>query len=429
MKHKVLILGTLGEFTELVQKAKKRGYEVVVCDGYPDGIARKYADKDYTIPVTDIDSIAQMCREEKIDGIITSFSDLLLECMVKIAAKTGLPCYLKSEQLPWYRDKSACREVLDKLGLPTPGFRKVPVDLLKQGSEEEIQKSVSGLQYPLISKPLDKYGSRGIFIIHDQGEIVTKALQTAEYTNCQEILIEEYNDGFEFNMMTWVMDGEVNVISIADREKTSVAKGEIPISTRNVYPSRLMSEVEKSATELLQAYVEKTGQKEGALSMQFFWKPGEGIQVCEIAARFFGYEHELTDMVYGFNMEEFLLASLYDQEKLDRILAEHDIHKPQCCGAVIYFQGRLLTIADQSAAVRLGQKKEVQKPWIFYEEGETVIEHGPNPYLALYYVKTENRQEMDRLTQEFYRDMHILDSYGKEVAYQNQIPDYTPAEK
>ena len=127
MKHKVLILGTLGEFTELVQKAKKRGYEVVVCDGYPDGIARKYADKDYTIPVTDIDSIAQMCREEKIDGIITSFSDLLLECMVKIAAKAGLPCYLKPEQLPWYRDKSACREVLDKLGLPTPGFRKVPV--------------------------------------------------------------------------------------------------------------------------------------------------------------------------------------------------------------------------------------------------------------------------------------------------------------
>ena len=89
----------------------------------------------------------------------------------------------------------------------------------------------------------------------------------------------------------------------------------------------------------------------------------------------------------------------------------------------------MTTIADQSAAVRLGQKKEVQKPWIFYEEGETVIEHGPNPYLALYYVKTENRQEMDRLTQEFYRDMHILDSYGKEVAYQNQIPDYTPAEK
>ena len=44
MRHKVLILGSLGEFTELVQMAGKKGYETVVCDGYPDGPARKYAD-------------------------------------------------------------------------------------------------------------------------------------------------------------------------------------------------------------------------------------------------------------------------------------------------------------------------------------------------------------------------------------------------
>lgn len=67
--------------------------------------------------------------------------------------------------------------------------------------------------------------------------------------------------------------------------------------------------------------------------------------------------------------------------------------------------------------------------FIFYQEGEKVIEHGPNPYLALYYVKTENRKEMDLLTEEFYEEMHILDPNGQEVAYHNQIPDYAPAEK
>ena len=400
-----------------------------MCDGYADGIARTYADKAYTIPVTDVDAIALMCREEGVDGIITSFSDLLLECMVKIADKAGLPCYLKPEQLSWYRDKSACRDVLDKLGLPAPGFRKISVELLKQGSEEEIQQSIANLQYPLISKPLDKYGSRGIFIIKDQEQLAGSVRKTAEFTDLDEILIEEYNDGFEFNMMTWVSDGAVRVISIADREKTQFAEGELPESTRNVYPSCLIDKVEEPAVSLLQSYIEYTGQKEGPLSMQFFWKPGEGIQVCEIAARFFGYEHELTDMVYGFNMEELLLASLYDPDKLEKMLAEHDVHKPQCCGAVIYFQGRLLTIEDQSAAVRLGEKEQVEKPWIFYQEGEKVIEHGPNPYLALYYVKTENRKEMDLLTEEFYEEMHILDPNGQEVAYHNQIPDYAPAEK
>ena len=34
-------------------------------------------------------------------------------------------------------------------------------------------------------------------------------------------------------------------------EKTSVAKGEIPISTRNVYPSRLMAKVERPATDMI----------------------------------------------------------------------------------------------------------------------------------------------------------------------------------
>ena len=224
MKHRLLILGTLGEFVQLVKKSKERGHYTIVCDGYPDGPARQYADASYVIPVTDIDAVAELCQKEKVDGIITSFSDLLMECMVKIAEKAGLPCYLKPEQLSWYRDKSACRDVLDKLGLPAPGFRKISVELLKQGSEEEIQQSIANLQYPLISKPLDKYGSRGIFIIKDQEQLAGSVRKTAEFTDLDEILIEEYNDGFEFNMMTWVSDGAVRVISIADREKTQFAE-------------------------------------------------------------------------------------------------------------------------------------------------------------------------------------------------------------
>lgn len=37
MKHRLLILGTLGEFVQLVCKAREKGYYTIVCDGYPDG--------------------------------------------------------------------------------------------------------------------------------------------------------------------------------------------------------------------------------------------------------------------------------------------------------------------------------------------------------------------------------------------------------
>lgn len=281
------------------------------------------------------------------------------------------------------------------------------------------------LEYPLISKPLDKYGSRGIFIIHNPGELPEKAKETAAFTDLDEILIEEYNDGFEFNMMTWVQNGQVQVISIADREKTTVEEGMLPISTRNVYPSRLLDEVYDSARNLLQAYIGETGQKEGALSMQFFWKPGKGIQVCEIAARFFGYEHELTDMVYGFNIEELLLAYVYEKDRIGAMFARHDLYKPVRHGAVLYFQGRLLEIADQSAAAALGEEACVEKAWIFYQEGEKVIAYGPNPYLALYYVSAKTREELDEITEHFFMSMKILSPDGREVAYQNRIPEYS----
>ena len=216
MNHRLLILGTLGEFVQLVQKAKQKGYYTIVCDGYPNGEARAYADASYVLPVTDTDAIAELCKKEKIDGIITSFSDLLMECMVKIAAKADLPCYLKPEQLPWYRDKSVCRQTLSELGLPTPGYVKIPVSL--SGEPDKIKQLVQNLSYPLISKPMDKYGSRGIYIIYDERELAAQVTRTAEFTDLEEVLVEEYNDGFEFNMMTWVNDGKVNVISIADRQ-------------------------------------------------------------------------------------------------------------------------------------------------------------------------------------------------------------------
>lgn len=425
MTHRLLVLGTLGEFVQLVQKAKARGIYTIVCDGYPDGPARQYADEDFVIPVTDIDAVASLCKEKSVDGIITSFSDLLLECMVKIADKADLPCYLKPEQLPWYRDKAETKKVLKELGLPTPGFRRIPVKYFTDSANDYLLREyLQGLSFPLVTKPLDKYGSRGIYVVHDMEELKNAASQTAEFTDLDEILVEEYNTGYEFNMMTWVLDGEVQIISIADREKTEIGAGEIPISTRNVYPSCLYSQVAQPAKDLLQQFLSKTGQTDGALSMQFFWRPNQGIQVCEIAARFFGYEHELTDISFGFNIEDLLLNYLYDKVSLKEMLRAHHPDSPIRHGAVLYFQGKLMKIADLSAAKKLAEHPAVVKPWIFYKETEHIIAHGPNPYVALYYVASKNREELDQITEQFFHDMTITDTEGNEVLYQNRIPVY-----
>mgnify|MGYP007107838139 CR=1 FL=1 len=144
---------------------------------------------------------------------------------------------------------------------------------------------------------------------------------------------------------------------------------------------------------------------------------------------FFGYEHELTDMVYGFQTEELLLDYLYEKDRIKKMFDRHDIYHPVKYGAVLYFQGRQLQIADQTAACELAKEKCVVKPWIFYKEGERVIEYGPNPYLALYYIETENRRQLEMETEKFFSEMSIRDPEGREVAYRNKIPEYEKEKK
>ena len=109
--HRLVILGSMDEFVELVKVAQGRGIYVIVCDGYEGGPAKKLANKSYTIDVRDTDAIAKMCKDEQADGIIASFSDLLAECLVSIADKAGLPCYSTPEKFANIREKTRMKQM------------------------------------------------------------------------------------------------------------------------------------------------------------------------------------------------------------------------------------------------------------------------------------------------------------------------------
>ncbi len=416
--HRLCILGSLDEFTALVKLAKARGFWTLVCDGYPDGPAKKEADLAFDIDVRNIDEIAVLCQREQIDGIITSFSDLLFECMVKIAAKAGLPCYMQPAQLPFYRDKYSMKQLLRSLRIDTPRF----VCLERDFSPAALQD----FSFPIVAKPLDKYGSRGLCVLHSPGELRETFDKICETSDVKKILAEEYHPGFEFNLMGWVHRGEFHVLSLADREKSPVGSSYIPISSRNVYPSRLIDEVLPPAAAILQKYARATRQQEGPLSMQFFWRPGEAPSVCEIAGRFFGYEHELVEISGGPSMEKLLLDAVYDIPALTKTLQTLQPHFPKV-SATLYFHGREAIIQNQEKAKELLRLPGVlgEGTRLFYQEGETVTQFGKNPYVARYYIAGDSREEVDTLTQKIFSEISITGADGQEILYPNRIPDYS----
>lgn len=416
MKKRLLILGSLREFVQLIETAKSRGIYTIVVDGYKGSIGKRHADKAYDIPPGNIEEIAELCRREEVDSIITSFSDYLFECIVKIADRAGLKCYFTPDRLDFYRNKQTMKDMLQKLGIETPKSAVLFPDF----SDGELEK----LSFPVVTKPIDRYGSRGVFVLNSPEEVRNCFAEVCETSDIKKILVEEYHTGYEFNMMTWILDGKVHVLSIADREKTPVGDHQIPVNSRNVYPSRLIDHVYQEAADILQKVADFTGQKAGILSMQFFWKPGGPVSVCEVAGRFLGYEHELIEYCSGLAVESLMLDYLYDEDSLRRRLSNHSPFF-QTCSATLYFHGRNgMTVEDQSAGERLSALPQVREYLPFYQKGETIIPHGPNPYVTRIYVSGETRAEVDAVTEGIFREMSVLDPDGREIVYRNEMCRY-----
>lgn len=418
MNKKLMILGSMDEFVELVKMANWRGIETVVCDGYPDGPAKKYAHKSFDIDVRNTDAIAELCKEEGVNGIIASFSDLLFECLVKIAAKAGLKTYCTPEKSVFLREKTEMKQMFEELGIPTPKSKR-----LHRGFAE---KELDGFSFPVVIKPVNGYGSRGIFVVNSVCEIYDRFDNTSRYSTFpDDILVEEYNSGYEFNMMNWMVDGEVYTISIADREKSVEVVGDIPHVSRVVYPSRLLDLVYDDARSIIKKVADYTGIKTGPLSMQFFYTPGQGIQVCECAGRLFGYEHELVTYASGFNIEELLLDYVYDEAQMKKRLEEHSA-RYTLSSAGLYFHGYDGRIADMKEAHEVVERIQPVESLFYYKDGEQIgHDVGAKPYVIRLYLKGETREEVDRMTQSAFERIKVYDDSGRNLLYRNSITDYT----
>ncbi len=398
-EHTLLVLGSLGEFCDLVRRAKARGYRTIVCDGYPNGPAKQLADKAYNIDVRKPETIAEMCKEENVDGIIGSFSDLLFEQITKIADMAGLRWYVKPDMLPYYREKNEAKKLLASLGARVPKNTVLTRDF----SDSDLE----GFRFPLVIKPINGYGSKGIYVVHSVLEIRSRYDDVVcRASSDGGILAEEYSYGREYNLMTWVCDGTVYPLGMADREKNPQTGCSIPLNNRNIYPAKNQQAILPEAVNILQKFAEAVGQQEGALSMQFFYNE-QGVEVCEIAGRFFGYEHELITYCSGFSQEELLLDYVYESERgKERVLAQSADFTQHCAG--LYFLGvHGKTIKDLSVCRELAEHPSVLESVIFYKEGETIDQYGPNPYLARYYIQGESRQACDALTKTFFEKMYV----------------------
>ncbi len=298
---RLLVLGGMRISCEIVKKAKEMGLFVAVTDyNEPENSpAKQIADASYMVSTTDVDAVANLIRNEKMDGVIVGFNDLLLPYYADICKITGLPCYGTKKQFELFTDKRAYKSVCRKYGVPT--IKEYDKSYL---SNKEAMKL---MDFPVIVKPSSSSGARGITICYDADSLSDAYVKAERASVDGDVIIEQYLDEKEATVFWVFQDGNYYLSMIGNRHVKHNQEGVIPLPAGYSYPSSLTDRYIENVVPKAKKMFKEVGIKDGMMFMQCKVSNGECL-VYDIGYRLTGsLEYKNLKDTCGFDPLEMMI--------------------------------------------------------------------------------------------------------------------------
>jgi biotin carboxylase len=206
MQKTILVLGTGQAQLDLVEHCRDVGMSVFGCSNYSGDVAERHLDGFALIDIADVDKVKLYAKQIHADVVYSIGSDIAMPTACKTSEELGLPCFVSSSTAYLCNTKN---ELRDFLGNEFPGNVRHTIAVSKN---DPIT-----LQYPLIMKPVDSQGQRGVREISSIEQFRELFDDTLSFSRKKKIIVEEYVTGPEISVNTYSAKGEVIFFAITDR--------------------------------------------------------------------------------------------------------------------------------------------------------------------------------------------------------------------
>ena len=210
MKDRLAIIGASYLQKPLVLKARELGYETHVFAWSEGAVCERIAHSFYPVSIRDIDTITKICREIEPCGIVTIASDLASITVNEVAARLGL-IGNSSACSQATTNKFLMREKLSESDLPCPRYARI--DDLSFHLPREFR-------YPLIVKPVDRSGSRGVSMVKNADELPAAIELALNESFRKEAVAEEFIEGSELSVEAISWQGKHYILQYTDKITT-----------------------------------------------------------------------------------------------------------------------------------------------------------------------------------------------------------------
>lgn len=206
-KRKIAVLGANLPLLNFYKRAKMLGHEIHSFAWEEGAVCRDFADFFYPISFTDTAEIVQVCQQKNLE-MVTAFSlESALPYVNDISELMGWNCP-SSDCRIYSANKLTMRRQFEKMGVKIPFYFDT--------SEDDCPVN----EYPVIVKPIDSGGSRGVTMVNDPKELVNAIQRAKLFSSTNRVLIEQYIDGPEFSVEAISFKGVHYLVAITEKVTT-----------------------------------------------------------------------------------------------------------------------------------------------------------------------------------------------------------------
>lgn len=273
MKKKLLIAGGGYADIPLILAAKQLGFSVITTGNRPDELGHQYSDEYVQEDFSDPEAVLSLSRKLEIDAICACCNDFSAISASYVAEKMGLPGHdpFAITKLLHHKDSYRKFAIDNKILSPyAKGFDSI----------ESALNEIKNFTFPVIVKPVDLTGGKGITKITDFNEAAEAINKAFSISREKKIVIEEFVVGTRHGFSTFLRNGKV-VFFFSDNEhyyknQYMVSGASTPSIANANIEQILCSESEKIASLL--------SLKDGVFHIQYILRENEPV-IIEICRR------------------------------------------------------------------------------------------------------------------------------------------------
>lgn len=405
LKGKKLLLMGGSSAIPLAIRAKELGVHVIVTDYLVNSPVKKFADESYLVSTTDVEAVTVLARKLKVDGVFTAFTDWMLPYCRQICDNLNLPFYASAEQIDILTNKDKFKNKCTEHGLQV--VKQYDFDV--QGN----RKKNHNIKYPVIVKPVDSEGGKGIYVCYTEKELKERYHDSLSFSRRKKVLVEEYMTGEQVSIFFTIQDGYVSLSAMSDRYTNKDQRGVASIPTALIFPSKYLSSFKNIEHPKVINLCNSLKIKNGVLFIQAFMHQGR-VCIHEAGFRLIGaMVHKIIKEINKIDIVEMMIRHSLTGEMKGYPIKELD--RPEfdqwaCKLSPVARKGR---IAKMKGFDRIATLKEVFDITHYHVEGDTITQIGTlDQMISRIFIKAETKNKFASVIEKVNTTIQVEDDKG-----------------